>query len=385
MDGVIAHEELACVGAGGGGDLRWTAFTHDAAAVLAAFRAEVDDPIGVADDVEIVLDDDDRIAQICQPVKDFEQLAHVIEMKAGGRLVQKVECAAGLALGEFASQLHALSFAAGKRGGALAEMHIAEAHIDKGLQLLAHLGDVGEDRERVFDGEIKDVGYGVAVEFYGESFLVVTAAIADFTLHVYIGHEVHLDAPLAVTLAGFAAASGDVEAEAAGLVAALARLGQHGKKVADGREDLGVGGGIGAWRTADGGLVDANDFVDLLGAGQGVVGAGFFARAVDGLGQRAIKNVVDQRAFTAATDAGDHGHYAERNADCEILEVVLAGSGNGEPFAGEGTGFGALKHGRGAGKIAAGQRFGRGHDLFGVPSATTLPPRRPAPGPRSRT
>jgi hypothetical protein len=30
----------------------------------------------------------------------------------------------------------------------------------------------------------------------------------------------------------------DVEAEAAGFVAALARLGQHGEEVADGREDL---------------------------------------------------------------------------------------------------------------------------------------------------
>jgi hypothetical protein len=123
----------------------------------------------------------------------------------------------------------------------------------------------------------------VAVEFYGQRFLVVAAAVADFALHVDVGHEVHFDAALAVALAGLAAAAGDVEAEAAGLVAALARLGQHGEQVADGREDLGVGGGIGARRAADGRLVDADDLVDLLGAGERLVRAGLLARAVDGL------------------------------------------------------------------------------------------------------
>ena len=161
-------------------------------------------------------------------------------------------------------------------------MDVAEADIDEGLQLLADLRDVGEHGERVFDGEVENVGDGVAVEFYGQRLLVVAAAVADFALYVDVGHEVHFDAALAVALAGLAAAAGDVEAEAAGLVAALARLGQHGEEIADGREDLGVGGGIGARRAADGGLVDADDFVDLLRAGEGLVRAGLFARAVDG-------------------------------------------------------------------------------------------------------
>ena len=202
------------------------------------------------------------------------------------------------------------------------------------------------------------------MEFYGQRFLVVAAAVADLALHVDVGHEVHFNAALAVALAGFAAASGDVEAEAARLVAALARLGQHGEEIADGREDLGVGGGIGARRAADGRLVDADDFVDLLGAGEGVVRAGLFARAVDGLGQRAVKNVVDQRAFAAAAYAGDDGHDAERDAEVEVLQIVLARAGDGEPFAGERARLGALQHGGGAAEVAAGERCGRGHDLF---------------------
>ena len=104
------------------------------------------------------------------------------------------------------------------------------------------------------------------MELYGQGFLVVAAAVAHLALDVDVGHEVHFDAALAVALAGLAAAAGHVEAEAAGLVAALARLGQHGEEIADGREDLRVGGRVGARGAADGRLVDADDLVDLLGA-----------------------------------------------------------------------------------------------------------------------
>jgi hypothetical protein len=83
---------------------------------------------------------------------------------------------------------------------------------------------------------------------------------------------------------------------------------------------------------------------------------GLLARAVDRLGQRAIENVVDQRAFAAAADAGDDGHEAERNAKAQVLQVVLARAGNGEPFAGERPRLFALQHRLGAAQIAAGER-----------------------------
>ena len=54
-----------------------------------------------------------------------------------------------------------------------------------------------------------------------------------------------------------------------GLVAALARFGQHGEEFADRREDAGVGRGIRARRAADGRLIDLDHFVDLLGAFDG--------------------------------------------------------------------------------------------------------------------
>ena len=242
-------------------------------------------------------------------------------------------------------------------------MDVAEAHIDQGLQLLAHLGHVGQHGERVLNSEVENVGDGVAVELDGQGFLIVAAAVADFALDVNVGHEVHLDAALAIALAGLAPSAGDVEAEAACLVAALASLGQHGEQVADGREDLGIGGWIGARSAADGGLVDADDLVDLLRAGEGFVRAGLFAGTVNGLRQGAVEDVVDERALAAAADAGDHGHDSQRNADGHVLQVVLAGAHDGEPFAGERARARALEHGGCAGEIAASERLGAGHDL----------------------
>jgi len=42
---------------------------HDLTTTDAAFRAEVDDPVGGLDDVEVVFDDDDGVAMIAQPMQ----------------------------------------------------------------------------------------------------------------------------------------------------------------------------------------------------------------------------------------------------------------------------------------------------------------------------
>jgi hypothetical protein len=94
------------------GDLFGRAFGDDLAPAFAALGAEVDDPVGIADDVEIVLDDDNGVTEVREAVEDFEELADVVEMEAGGGLVEEIQGAAGLTFGELASELHALGFAA---------------------------------------------------------------------------------------------------------------------------------------------------------------------------------------------------------------------------------------------------------------------------------
>src|SRR5208337_3734630 len=106
-------------------------------------------------------------AQVRQPMQNFKQLAHIVEMQAGGGLVEKVESAPCLAFAQFAGELHALGFAAGQSGRALAQLHVTEADIDQGLQLLANVRYVFKDRQSVLDGEVQDIRNGVSLEFYG--------------------------------------------------------------------------------------------------------------------------------------------------------------------------------------------------------------------------
>ncbi len=107
-------ERLAGVGFFCAGDEFGRALGDDAAATFAAFGAEVDDPVGLLDDVEMVLDDEHGVAEIDEALQDVEEFSDIVEVQAGGGLVEDVEGAAGLALGKLAGELDALGFAAGR-------------------------------------------------------------------------------------------------------------------------------------------------------------------------------------------------------------------------------------------------------------------------------
>ena len=70
----------AGVGAGVGGDLFGGSGGDDLAAGVAPFRAEVDDPIGGLDDVEVVLDDEQRAAAVDELAEGGEEFLHVVEV-----------------------------------------------------------------------------------------------------------------------------------------------------------------------------------------------------------------------------------------------------------------------------------------------------------------
>ena len=59
--------------------------------LFAAFGTEIDDPVGDLDHVEVVLDDHQRVAGFEQLAERGEQLGDVVEVQAGGRLVEDVE------------------------------------------------------------------------------------------------------------------------------------------------------------------------------------------------------------------------------------------------------------------------------------------------------
>ena len=70
-------------------------FGNNFAATRAAFRPEVNNPVGRFYYIEIMLDDKQSIARFAQFEKDFEQFGNVVKVEAGCRLIQNVKRPAG--------------------------------------------------------------------------------------------------------------------------------------------------------------------------------------------------------------------------------------------------------------------------------------------------
>ena len=83
----------------------------DLPAAHAAVWPQVQDPVRRLDDVEIMLDHHDGVALVDKAVEHFEELAHILEMEAGGRLVEDVERLSSGAAREFLGEFDALRLA----------------------------------------------------------------------------------------------------------------------------------------------------------------------------------------------------------------------------------------------------------------------------------
>ena len=103
---------------------------------------------------------------------------------------------------------------------------------------------------------------------------VVPFPLAHLAGDVDVGEEVHLDFDDAVAVARVAPAAADVEREAPRFVTPRLRRRELAEQLADGVEDFGIRGRVGAGRPAYGLLVDLDDFIDSLYALQAVVLAG---------------------------------------------------------------------------------------------------------------
>ena len=123
------------------------------------------------------------------------------------------------------------------------------------MHLVADRRDGLEELLGVLDRHVEHVGDAQALELHFERLAVVALAVALLAGDIDVGQEVHLDLDQPVALARLAAPALDVEAEAAGLVAARGAFGQAGEPVADLGEGAGVGGGVasaGCGRSATG-------------------------------------------------------------------------------------------------------------------------------------
>src|SRR5690348_10075632 len=80
----VLGQRLAGVGLLVPGNRLWRSLRDDLTAFLATFRTKVDDPVGVSDHIQVVLDNNDRIAEIAKPMEDIQQLFHIVKVQSGG-------------------------------------------------------------------------------------------------------------------------------------------------------------------------------------------------------------------------------------------------------------------------------------------------------------
>ena len=121
-----------------GHDLVRRALGDDLAAMDAGGRADVDDVVGLADGVLVVLDDDHGVAEVAEVLERLEEAGVVALVQADRRLVEDVEHA-GQARADLRGEADALALAAGQRAGGAGERQVVEADIDQEVQPLADL------------------------------------------------------------------------------------------------------------------------------------------------------------------------------------------------------------------------------------------------------
>src|SRR5581483_9095084 len=112
--------------------LRRTA-VEDFPSMLAGERPDVDDPVGVTDHIELVLDDEERIARRLQLVERGEESLRVRRMQSRRRLVEHVDDAEQIRA-DLRREAEALQLARRKRRRAPLQRQIAEAEIEEDLE-----------------------------------------------------------------------------------------------------------------------------------------------------------------------------------------------------------------------------------------------------------
>src|SRR5690348_12920697 len=89
-----------------------------------------------ADGIFVVLHDNDRVAEVAQPLQGFQQTRIVALVQADRRLIEHIKHA-GQARADLRSKTNALAFAAGERARCTREGEIIKPDVDEELEPLA--------------------------------------------------------------------------------------------------------------------------------------------------------------------------------------------------------------------------------------------------------
>ena len=312
------------------------------ATALAAFRAQINQPIRGTNHIQIVLNHHQRMPGIQQLAQRTHQLGNVIKVQAGGGFVQHEQrttprhgLAAGAAalgsLGQKTGQLEALRLATRKRGHGLPQLHVFQTHIDNRLQHADHIAVGAEQIGGLTHRQVQHIGHiqgtTLALDRHLQNLGAIALAIAVRAAQIYVAEELHLDVFEARATTGRATAIATVEAELGTCVAALTRQRGHRKQLTNRVPGTDITDRVGTCGFANRRLINKHDFAQQLSTHQTLVRAGRFCGLAKVAQQRRRQHVLHQCGFAGATDAGDADQTLQRDFDIDVLQVVF-----GHPF-----------------------------------------------------
>ncbi|MNS27395.1 hypothetical protein D3C72_593440 [compost metagenome] len=141
----VAEEVLARVGLLDVSQPLERAAVEHAAALLAGVGADVHDPVRVTNQVQLVLDDEERVAGPLELIERAQQRLGVGRVQPGGGLVEHVDHPEEVRV-NLGGEAHALKLARRERGRAALERQVPQPQLDERRDALKHLlGDAARD------------------------------------------------------------------------------------------------------------------------------------------------------------------------------------------------------------------------------------------------
>ncbi len=172
-------------------DLRRRAFGHDLAAVHAGARSHVHEPVGAAHHLLVVLDDDDRVADVAQPLERPDESRVVALVQPDRRLVEDVQHADELRA-DLRRETKPLRLSARQRRCGAVEREVADADVVEEREPLPDLLDdavadqllrlrqaeLVEERERARDRHLREFVDRPLADGHREHFRLEPRALA---------------------------------------------------------------------------------------------------------------------------------------------------------------------------------------------------------------
>src|SRR5678816_3962272 len=161
-------------------------------------------------------------------------------MQPGGRLVQEVERVAASRALQLGRKLDALRLASRELGCGLPEAQIAQADFAQDIERAPHWRRVGKKGPSGIHRQVEHLGDALSAVADLQRLLVEAGTVASRARRIDARHEEKLDHHEALAFAVRAASLGDVEREAAGIVAPLARGARICEELANVIEEPGI-------------------------------------------------------------------------------------------------------------------------------------------------